>query len=238
MDHRPWTMVHAPTRKHNISINTHMSLSVADIRKDYKLASLSEKHVAKDPITQFSAWWQEAVNSQIDEVNAMTLATASSDGVPSARIVLLKGFDERGFIFFTNYNSFKGKQLEENPRACLVFFWKELERQIRITGIVSKVSEKESDDYFNVRPKESRVGAIASPQSEVIGTREWLEERVVLLTQELKETGHIKRPQHWGGYIVKPISIEFWQGRPSRLHDRIQYILQENGSWNIERLAP
>jgi pyridoxamine 5'-phosphate oxidase len=215
-----------------------MSLSVADIRKDYKLASLREEHVAKDPIAQFSAWWQEAVNSQIDEVNAMTLATASSDGIPSARIVLLKGFDERGFIFFTNYNSFKGKNLEENPRACLVFFWKELERQVRITGIVSKVSEKESDDYYNIRPKESRIGALASPQSEVISSREWLEERVVLLTQELKGSTHIKRPQHWGGYLVKPISIEFWQGRPSRLHDRIQYTLMENGSWKIERLAP
>lgn len=214
-----------------------MTYSIADMRKDYKLASLSEEHVTEDPIKQFELWWQEAVNSQIEEVNAMTLATSSPDGIPSARIVLLKGFDEQGFSFFTNYNSFKGQQLAENPRACLVFFWKELERQVRITGLVKKLSEDANDRYFNSRPETSRIGAIVSPQSQVIENREWLENKMLELSETLNEK-QIGRPQYWGGYIVQPICIEFWQGRSSRLHDRIQYTLQENGNWKIERLAP
>lgn len=213
------------------------SSTIADIRKDYKLRSLSEKEAAASAIGQFDKWWQEAVHSEIDEVNAMTLATASADGIPAARIVLLKGFDERGFVFFTNYESFKGMQLAENPRACLVFFWKELERQVRITGLVEKVSEEESDLYFNSRPEGSRIGAWASPQSQVIESREWLEEREKTYTKDF--TGKpLKRPAHWGGYRVKPVTIEFWQGRPSRLHDRLQYTLQGENSWKIERLAP
>lgn len=214
-----------------------MSYSIADMRKDYKLASLSEENVAIDPTKQFEIWWQEAVNSQIEEVNAMTLATSSTDGIPSARIVLLKGFDEQGFSFYTNYDSFKGQQLSENPRACLVFFWKELERQVRITGLVKKLSEDTSDRYFNSRPEASRVGAIASPQSQVIENREWLENKVLETSETLNEK-QLQRPRHWGGYLVQPICIEFWQGRSSRLHDRIQYTLQENGKWKIERLAP
>ena len=214
-----------------------MSLSIADIRKDYQLAALSEDTVESHPVDQFRNWWHAAVDSRIDEVNAMTLATASSDGLPSARIVLLKGFDENGFMFFTNYNSYKGQQLQDNPRACLVFFWKELERQVRITGLVSKASEVESDQYFLSRPKASRVGAVVSPQSQVITGREWLEGQYLALSEQHKET-EIARPAHWGGFIVKPISIEFWQGRPSRLHDRIQYTMDEKGSWIIERLAP
>lgn len=196
-----------------------------------------EKDVEANAIRQFDKWWQEAIHSEIDEVNAMTLATASADGIPAARIVLLKGYDERGFVFFTNYDSFKGLQLAENPRACLVFFWKELERQVRITGLVEKVSAEESDTYFNSRPEGSRIGAWASPQSQVIESREWLEEREKTLVKDF--TGKpLNRPAHWGGYRVKPINIEFWQGRPSRLHDRIQYALQGDNSWTIERLAP
>ena len=212
-----------------------MTASIADIRKDYQLAELTESSIEDDPVKQFTRWWQEAVNSQIDEVNAMTLATASPDGIPSARIVLLKGFNEEGFVFFTNYNSYKGQQLEENPRACLVFFWKELERQVRVTGLVRKVSAQESDEYFFSRPAGSRLGAAVSPQSQVIPGRQWLEEKFVQLGKQQEK---LARPEHWGGYRVTPITIEFWQGRSSRLHDRLQYSLNEDGGWSIQRLAP
>lgn len=215
-----------------------MNPSIADLRQDYSSQSLLETDVAADPIVQFDKWWQQALASEIMEPNAMTLATASSDGVPSARIVLLKGFDQSGFYFFTNYKSYKGMQLEENPKACLVFFWKELERQVRIVGIVKKLSEKESDEYFHSRPIGSRLGAWASPQSQVIESRNWLDNHYLEVASQFKEEEKIQRPPHWGGYIVQPVIIEFWQGRPSRLHDRIQYTLQENGSWKIERLAP
>lgn len=214
-----------------------MSKPIADIRIEYKRHSLSENEVQANPIRQFDLWWNEAISSQIDEVNAMTLATASSDGLPAARIVLLKGYDDAGFVFFTNYQSFKGQQLEENPRACLVFFWKELERQVRITGLIEKVSAEESDGYFSSRPESSRIGALASPQSQVIEDRRILENNEAELTKSFAGKP-IPRPLHWGGYRVKPVSIEFWQGRPGRLHDRIQYGLNENGQWMIERLAP
>jgi len=214
-----------------------MPSTIADIRKDYMLQSLLEKDVEADAIGQFDKWWEEAVRSEITEVNAMTLATASADGVPSARIVLLKGYDKRGFVFFTNYESFKGKQLAENPRACLLFFWKELERQVRITGLVEKVSDAESDTYFNSRPEGSRIGAWVSPQSQVIANRQWLEERENEFVKEHSEKP-LPRPSHWGGYRINPICIEFWQGRSNRLHDRIQYTLKEDATWLIERLAP
>jgi pyridoxamine 5'-phosphate oxidase len=214
-----------------------VSNNIADIRKDYKLQTLAEDDVLKDPIGQFDKWWQEAVHAGIDEVNAMTLATASADGMPDARIVLLKGFDTKGFSFFTNYNSSKGHQLLENPRATLVFFWKELERQVRISGLVSLVSEKISEEYFNSRPEGSRLGAWASPQSEVIESREWLEDNEKKLREEWNGSS-VTRPPHWGGYLVKPVRMEFWQGRPSRLHDRILFSLQGNGQWKIQRLAP
>ena len=214
-----------------------MAGTIADIRKNYSQKNLLEKDVEASPIQQFSKWWDEAVASEIGEVNAMTLATASSDGIPSARIVLLKGFDTNGFTFFTNYNSFKGQQLAENPKACLVFFWKELERQVRITGLIEKISSADSDEYFSSRPAGSQVGALASPQSNVIESREWLDNHYKELEIE-QEDKQLQRPPHWGGYIVKPVIIEFWQGRPSRLHDRLQYSLQENGEWKIERLAP
>ena len=210
---------------------------IAGIRKEYKLQSLSENDVQQNPFEQFSKWWSDATQSQIEEVNAMTLATASTDGIPSARIVLLKGFDENGFLFFTNYNSYKGMQLLENPRACLVFFWKELERQVRITGVVEKTTAQASDEYFNNRPIGSRIGAIASPQSRIIEDRNWLEANEEKVREQLGSK-EIKRPEHWGGYCVKPVSVEFWQGRPNRLHDRIQYTLQDDGKWKIERLAP
>lgn len=213
-----------------------MSKSIADIRKEYQMKSLFEKDVDTDPFRQFNKWWDDAVASELDEVNAMTLATASAKGIPSARIVLLKSVSEEGFVFFTNYNSHKGNDLDENPNACLVFFWKELERQIRISGTVKKINVSASDEYFNSRPEGSRIGAWASPQSTVIASREVVEENTVKYQQQFAG-GNIARPPHWGGYIVIPGVIEFWQGRPNRLHDRIRYSLKE-GNWIIERLAP
>jgi pyridoxamine 5'-phosphate oxidase len=214
-----------------------MVKNIADIRRDYSHQALSEKDVNANPFIQFGKWWEEAMQAEIDEVNAMTVATASADGLPSARIMLLKGFDEKGFVFFTNYESYKGQMLAENPKACLVFFWKELERQVRITGIAGKVNTKESDEYFHSRPEASRIGAWVSPQSRVIENRQWLDEKFNDLVNKMEGT-EIARPPHWGGYCVRPVVIEFWQGRPSRLHDRIQYTLEENGNWKIERLAP
>ncbi len=214
-----------------------MKNKIADIRKDYSQQGLSEKEVSDDPIQQFDKWWKEVLAAKIEEPNAMTLATASMDATPSARIVLMKDFSENGFVFFGNYNSFKGQQLSENPKACLVFFWKELERQVRITGLVMKLSDAESDEYFYSRPEASRIGAWASPQSQVIENRKWLDDQFQKLEREMKGS-EIKRPPHWGGYIVKPVIIEFWQGRPGRLHDRLQYTLQDDGKWKIERLAP
>lgn len=213
-----------------------MNLSIADLRKEYASQTLMETDAAPDPILQFDKWWQQAMQADILEPNAMTLATASCDGLPSARIVLLKGFDTNGFVFYTNYNSYKAIQLEENPKACLVFHWKELERQVRITGITSKLPEADSDAYYHSRPLGSRIGAWASPQSTVIENREWLEE--VFEKKKIGAEDHLPRPPFWGGYLVKPVVIEFWQGRFSRLHDRLQYSLSENGSWKLERLAP
>lgn len=214
-----------------------MNEKIAEIRKEYSHKNLMESEVEQDPVKQFNIWWQDALEAKITEVNAMILATASPDGMPSARTVLLKGFSEKGFIFFTNYNSYKSRQLDENPKACLVFLWKELERQVRITGLVERTSDEENDAYFQSRPVASQVGAIASPQSQVIKDRKWLDEHYNELLKKLGTTT-ISRPSHWGGYIVKPVIIEFWQGRPGRLHDRIQYSLQQDGNWKIERLAP
>jgi pyridoxamine 5'-phosphate oxidase len=212
-----------------------MAASISDIRKSYSRKKLLEKKANPDPLKQFAKWWKQALKAGMEEVNAMTLATASRDGMPSARIVLLKDFGNTGFTFFTNYDSFKGQQLLENPKACLVFFWKELERQIRITGLVEKISEAASDDYFYSRPPDSQLGALTSPQSRVIENREWLDDKFRQLKKEKKR---IRRPAYWGGYIVKPVIMEFWQGRPGRLHDRLQYTLEENGEWKMERLAP
>ena len=211
--------------------------NISGLRKEYQLQTLNETDVHSNAIKQFDKWWGEAVLSEIVELNAMTLATATSNGLPSARIVLLKDYDENGFVFFTNYHSHKGMELDENPFASLVFFWKELERQVRIDGTVEKIPAAESDAYFNSRPPESRIGAWASPQSQVINSRQVIEENLTELQKSFAGK-EIDRPAHWGGYIVKPTLIEFWQGRPGRLHDRIQYSAMADATWKIERLAP
>lgn len=214
-----------------------MSKNIADLRKDYQKQTLSEDDVDSDPIEQFNSWWKDEVSSGMDEINAMTLATASKAGIPDARTVLLKSVSEEGFVFFTNYNSQKAKELEENPNACLLFYWKDLERQVKISGTVEKVTAAESDAYFNSRPEGSKIGAWASPQSTVIESREVIEKNIEKYTTQFAGS-FISRPAHWGGYLVKPSVLEFWQGRPSRLHDRIQYIKTVDGSWKIQRLAP
>jgi pyridoxamine 5'-phosphate oxidase len=214
-----------------------MDKRISDLRQEYTAQSLHESDVAPDPIVQFEKWWQQALTSEIKEPNAMILATASADGVPSARVMLLKGFSKEGFLFFTNYKSFKSMHLEENPKASLVFFWRELERQVRVLGLVSQADEATNDEYFQSRPVGSRIGAWASPQSSVVESREWLDAQYERLKEEYSGK-EVKRPQHWGGYWVQPVLIEFWQGRPGRLHDRIQYSLQQDGTWKIERLAP
>jgi pyridoxamine 5'-phosphate oxidase len=209
---------------------------ISAIRKDYKLKALQESDADPDPVIQFRHWWTEAVNSSIEEVNAMTLATADENGRPSARIVLLKGFDENGFTFFTNYNSRKAANISDKPYAALVFFWKELERQVRIEGTVSKVTAEQSDAYFRSRPHGSKIGAWASPQSSTISGREIIEQKVMELEKDFQGKD-ISCPPFWGGYALQPELMEFWQGRPNRLHDRLQYLKQES-SWKISRLAP
>jgi pyridoxamine 5'-phosphate oxidase len=211
--------------------------SIAAIRKVYKLQSLLEKDVDPNPVLQFEKWWQQAIESKIDEVNAMTLSTSTSSGIPSSRIVLLKGIQQMGFTFFTNYDSRKGKEIEENSQVALLFFWKEMERQVRIEGIAKKISGKESDEYFNSRPRESRIGAWSSPQSTVIINRNVLEENEQKYEKEFDKK-EVPRPPNWGGYNVQPQLMEFWQGRPGRLHDRIQYTKHQKNHWLIDRLAP
>ena len=210
---------------------------IFNMRKIYQLQSLLEKDLNENPIVQFENWWQKAVESKIEEPNAMALATCDPLGKPSARIVLLKEIKDNGFVFFTNYQSRKGKEIEENPFVSLLFFWKELERQVRIEGKIKKIPAAESDEYFNSRPPESRIGAWSSPQSNVINSRDTLQKNVEKYTSQFG-TKNIPRPEFWGGYIVEPQRIEFWQGRPGRLHDRLQYSLTENNEWIIKRLAP
>ncbi|WP_392531883.1 pyridoxamine 5'-phosphate oxidase [Nostoc sp. C117] len=214
-----------------------MDKTIADLRKDYTLQGLSELEVDINPFIQFKKWFDQALAAQLPEPNAMTIATATPDGKPSARMVLLKDFDERGFTFFTNYTSHKGQELAENPQAALIFWWAELERQVRICGYVEKVSETESDRYFHSRPANSRLGAWVSNQSEVIESREVLEQRLKEFMSKY-ENEEIPRPPHWGGLRVIPTQIEFWQGRPSRLHDRLLYSCLDNCTWRIERLSP
>ncbi|WP_323016291.1 pyridoxamine 5'-phosphate oxidase [Castellaniella sp.] len=210
-------------------------MSIADIRQTYQKFELLESAAATDPYAQFEQWFQQALHSEVHEPTAMTLATADTAGHPSARIVLLKGFDAQGFVFYTNYQSRKGQELSTNPHASLLFFWPELERQIRIEGGVAPVSAAESDAYYASRPLGSRIGAWASPQSHSI-SHEALAQRVQDLTLELGDAP--PRPPHWGGYRLQATHIEFWQGRPSRLHDRLVYTLNAAGGWDLDRLAP
>ena len=213
-----------------------MPRNVADLRKEYTRAGLTESDVASDPVEQFRRWFDEALEADLHEPNAFVLATATRDGLPSARVVLLKGLDERGFVFYTNYEGRKGRELEENPRAALLFYWGELERQVRVEGTVSRTSEEESDAYYASRPRGSRLGAWASEQSRVVEGREVLESRIGDLEAEY-EGREVPRPPFWGGYRVEPEAIEFWQGRENRLHDRIVY-RRESGRWKTERLQP
>lgn len=210
-------------------------MKIADLRTDYKRGALDEEQSDPDPIRQFARWWDEALKSEVPEANAMTLATADANGRPSARTVLIKDFDERGFVFYTNYASRKGGDLAANPQAALLFFWRELERQVEIVGRVERVSEADSDEYFASRPLPSRLGAWASPQSQPIPGKAWLLAKAAEMG--VRHGLNPARPPHWGGYRVIPERIEFWQGRPSRLHDRLVYT-REQAIWHRARLAP
>lgn len=215
-----------------------MLLDIENLRKDYRADSLDKSDVNPDPFLQFRKWFQEAMDARLPEPNAMTLATCTPDGYPSARIVLLKGFTPEGFEFYTNYDSRKGGQLRANPRAALVFLWLELQRQVRIEGRVERLAPVKSTEYFQSRPKGSQVGAWASPQSRVISAREVLEQEVERLEKQYAAVEKLPRPDNWGGYLVIPHRFEFWQGRSNRLHDRIQYRRMETEAWELERLAP
>jgi len=213
-----------------------MSKELQNTRKDYTQDVLDKNHVLSNPVEQFAVWYNEYTKTEAVDPNSMTLSTINFAGRPTSRIVLLKGITNGGFEFYTNYNSHKGKEMAANNWVCLNFFWPELERQIRIEGRVEKVSEEESDAYFDSRPLGSRIGAWASPQSEVIESRDMLDEQLKKYTEEF--ANGVKRPSHWGGYRVIPDRVEFWQGRASKLHDRLVYTLQPNGEWMIDRLAP
>ena len=211
-----------------------MTGNLAEMRQNYSQASLDESSANPNPFEQFQQWFDEVSQTSIIEANAMVLATVDQHGIPSARTVLLKGFDERGLLFFTNYDSKKGRDLTTNPAVAIVFQWPALERQVRVLGIANRVDESESDDYFNSRPIGSRIGAAASPQSEPVMNRAWLEERFERLTNDPES---VVRPANWGGFRVEPSMFEFWQGRPNRLHDRLRYDETLRG-WEITRLAP
>jgi pyridoxamine 5'-phosphate oxidase len=212
-------------------------MGIADLRREYRVAGLRRADLDPDPIVQFKKWFDQATAAESVEANAATLATADKKGRPSARIVLLKGVDERGFTFFTNYNSRKGRELTANPQAALVFYWPTQERQVCIAGDVTRLSREESEAYFKTRPKGSRLAAWASHQGEVVENRAVLESRLKELQAKYRN-GEVPMPAYWGGYILSPVRIEFWQGRPSRLHDRFSYSKKADGAWRIERLAP
>ena len=216
---------------------SNLSRNIARLGREHSQSGLEASDLDPDPFVQFGSWLDDALQAGIELPNAMTLATAGADALPSARMVLLKGFDRRGFVFYSNYESRKGKQLASNPNAALVFYWSELERQVGITGGVLRVDKSESEEYFNSRPLGSRLGAWASPQSEVIESREELEQRVGELVDQYP-SGDLPVPVHWGGYRLIPTALEFWQSRPNRLHDRFRYRREEAGGWVIERLSP
>lgn len=213
-----------------------LRLYINTLRHDFAKQTLDEKQVNTNPIVQFEAWFKEAVNAKVNEPNAMTVCTATKDGKPSARILLLRNFSDSGFAYYSNYTSRKGREIEENSNCALLFFWPELERQVRIEGTVEKQTAEESDLYFNTRPRSSKLGAWTSEQSKVIASRDILAKEFELFSAKFPDE-QVPRPPHWGGYLLKPVSIEFWQGRPSRLHDRILYT-KGNDGWKIERLAP
>jgi pyridoxamine-phosphate oxidase len=213
-------------------------LELSHLREDYRLAKLDETHCAANPLQQFQYWFQEVENAGLKEPNAMTLATVGDGGQPSARIVLLKGIEHGDFVFYTNYESRKGSELAVNPRCALTFYWAELERQVRVEGVVQKVSKEASEAYFKSRPKGSRIGAVVSHQSAELASRQPLEERLAELELALANTDDVPMPTSWGGYYVKPHVMEFWQGRTNRLHDRIVYRLNDDGTWRMGRLSP
>lgn len=210
---------------------------LASLRNEYSKAALDPKSVSQDPISQFTKWFEEAITAKVPEPNAMNLATVNENGRPASRIVLLKGVENYKFVFYTNYQSRKGKELDQNPACSLTFFWPELERQVRIEGAASRIDEKRSEKYFQSRPRGSQVGAWASPQSSVISDRSLLEERAKQIEAKYKGEEFLPKPNQWGGYEIDPLMIEFWQGRPNRLHDRILYTKDDTG-WRINRLAP
>ena len=223
---------HPPT-----AMTSGRSLTIADLRRNYSRQMLLEQDVSPDPIVQFQRWFDQALQAQVPEPNAMTLATVAADGKPSARVVLLKDCDPQGFVFYTNFQSRKGRELQQNSWASLVFWWAELERQVRIEGAVQPVSEDEANTYFASRPRGSQLGAWVSQQSQVIPNRTLLETKLQALEIEYGDRV-IPRPAHWGGFRLRPVSIEFWQGRPNRLHDRLRYQLNPEQNWIIERLSP
>ncbi|WP_430424688.1 pyridoxamine 5'-phosphate oxidase [Maribacter litoralis] len=215
-----------------------MQKDLGDYRKSYEKSALMEDSISDNPIQLFQTWFYEVENSDgVDEPNAMTVSTVGLDGFPKSRVVLLKKYTHEGFIFYTNYNSEKGKAISENPNLCLSFFWANLERQVIIKGVAEKLPENLSDGYFESRPEGSKLGALVSDQSTVIDSRAVLEDNLARLEKEYSDK-EIERPKHWGGYLVRPVSMEFWQGRPNRLHDRIRYTLTDEYEWKMERLAP
>lgn len=212
-------------------------LYINTLRHDFSKQSLTEKEVSENPILQFEKWFKEAVDAKVNEPNAMTVSTATVTGKPSSRIILLRNFNKDGFVFYTNYSSRKGGEIEENAQCALLFFWPELERQVRIEGVLEKQSKEDSDIYFKTRPRGSKLGAWTSEQSKVIANRDVLENEYSKMSEKYPDET-VPRPINWGGYVLNPSSIEFWQGRPSRLHDRILYTTEDTGKWKIERLAP